>query len=449
MNARNNHLNRPWQRFSPIAAVAAGLFLAGLLLAAAAITSPSPTVLANSAPATPSSVSLTRADGAVTADWTADSAATKWHVAYSDDGGGSWHAPVDDNANVLTNTLTFNVDNSKSYIVGVRAGNNHGWSGWRNSPQAGPYTPSTPPATPGTITITRDDGTLDASWAAVAGAAKYHITYSNDNKQSWQAAPCGANCTGASITINNADNSKTYVVAVRAGNDAGWSGWRNSDPAGPYTTPPSAPESVTVTRADGTLTASWPAVSDATKYHITYSSDGKHSWNAASDSHASNSITIAAANGKTYHVAVRAGNDAGWSGWTNSAASVPTDPPGIIVQDTSGNAITALSISEGGEASYQVKLASQPAANVEVCIGLSVRDRNDSSITFKGEAEGTVAIKVPFTPDNWDTAQTVTLVAAEDDDDVNGVRDVINDTRDYVEYFSGSVWLAVTEVDND
>ena len=47
-----------------------------------------------------------------------------------------------------TNTLTFNADNAKSYMVGVRAGNDHGWSGWRNSPQAGPYTPPPPTPTP-------------------------------------------------------------------------------------------------------------------------------------------------------------------------------------------------------------------------------------------------------------------------------------------------------------
>ena len=148
-------------------------------------------------------------------------------------------------------------------------------------------------------------------------------------------------------------------------------------------------------------------------------------------------------------MAVRAGNSAGWSGWRNSAASAPTATPGIIVQDSSGNAITSLTVPEGGEATYQVKLASQPDAYVEICIGLSVRDRNDGSITFKGEPAGTVAVKVPFTPENWNTAQTVTLVAAEDDDSDNGVRDVINDTRDFVEYFSGAVWLEVTEIDND
>ena len=249
--------------------------------------------------------------------------------------------------------------------------------------------------------------------------------------------------------------------------------------------PPDTPSSVTVSRADGAITASGYAVSGATKYHITYSADGGGSWHAPVDNHrnwTSDSITFSADNSKTYIIGVRAGNDHGWSGWRNSASAgpyTPTQPTptptptpipptptptpipptptptptpapaaGIIVQDTSGNAITALSIPEGGEASYQVKLASQPAQAVEVCIGLSVRDNNDTDITFKGEASGVVSLYLNFTPENWNTAQTVTLVAAEDNDYADGARDLDHDTRTS-DYFGGTVWLAVTEIDND
>ena len=462
------------RRAAALLAIMAALLGVALLLAYAGV----PGAEAQSPPATPSSVTLTRADGTVTASWPAVSGATKYHVTYSSDNKQSWSATAGNHAGT---TITISgADNAKSYVVAVRAGNDAGqWSGWRNSDAIGPYTPDPtptptpdpdPPGTPSSVTVTRGDGTVTADWPDVSGATKYHVTYSTDNKQSWSLATSAR--PYSDITINGADNSKTYIVAVRAGNDAGWSGWRNSAPAAPYApeptptptptptpmptptptpqTAPGTPASVTVTRGDGTVTASWPAVSGATKYHITYSANGKRTWTAASDSHTGTTITINNANnGKTYYVAVRAGNSAGWSDWRNSPASAPITAPGIIVQDTSGNAITTLSVPEGGEASYQVKLATKPDAYVEICIGLSVRDRNDGSITFKGKPTGTVAIKVPFTPENWDTAQTVTLVAAEDDDAVNGVRDVINDTRDFVEYFSGAVWLEVTEVDND
>ena len=426
---------------------AAALLIAVLLLGSVGI----PAVGAQSPPSTPDSVTLARASGSVTASWPASVGATMYHITYSTDGRQSWTAASDNHTG--TSITISGADNAQSYIVAVRARNTAGWSGWRVSDAIAPVAAA--PGTPSSVTVTRGDGTVTASGYAVSSATQYHITYSSNGGYSWTAA--SSNHTGTSITITGADNSKSYIVAVRAGNSAGWSGWRNSASSGPYTapppppaTPPGTPSSVTVTRGDGTLTASWPAPDGATKYHITYSADGKRSWSAASGNHTGTSITFDANNGKTYHVAVRAGNSAGWSGWRNSPASEATEAPGIIVLDMDGNAITSMTVPEGGEASYQVRLATEPDLDyVEICIGLSVRDRNDSSITFKGEPAGTVAIKVPFTPDNWDTLQTVTLVAAEDDDDVNGVRDVINDTRDFVEYFSGAVWLAVTEIDND
>ena len=329
---------------------------------------------------------------------------------------------------------------------------------------------NSPPDTPSSVTVSRADGTIAASGYAVSGATKYHITYTDNGGQSWQLA--ALNHTADTITIN-VDNAKSYIVGVRAGNSTSWSGWRNSASAGPFTPnptptptptpapaqPPATPSTVSVTRADGTLTASGYTVANADTYHITYTDNGGQSWQLAALNHTEDTIIINVDNAKSYIVGVRAKNSAGGSGWRNSASASPFTPAptptptpapaaGIIVQDTSGNAITALSIPEGGEASYQVKLASQPAQAVEVCIGLSVRDNNDPDITFKGEASGVVALKLPFTPENWNTAQTVTLVAAEDDDYTDGARDLDHDTRTS-DYFAGTVWLAVTEIDND
>ena len=216
--------------------------------------------------------------------------------------------------------------------------------------------------------------------------------------------------------------------------------------------PPATPSSVTLTRADGTVTASWDAPAGATKYHVTYSTDGGGSWHAPVNDNTNvttSSLTFSADNAKSYIVGVRAGNDNGqWSGWRNSPSAGAYIPPerGIRVQDSNGNVITALTVPEGGEASYQVKLTAKPTEETKVCVYLSVRDKNDPDITFKGEAADVVAIDVVFTPDNWDTAQTVTLVAAEDDDYVNGARDSGLDARTY---YSGYVTLPVTEIDND
>ena len=104
-------------------AVMAVLLSAALLLAYAGV----PQAEAQSPPAKPASLTLSRADGTVTANWPAVNGVTKYHVTYTTNGGGSWHAPVDNHTDRQTNSITFNGDNSKTYIVGVRAGNNHGW----------------------------------------------------------------------------------------------------------------------------------------------------------------------------------------------------------------------------------------------------------------------------------------------------------------------------------
>ena len=184
-----------------------------------------------------------------------------------------------------------------------------------------------PPATPSAVDVARGDGTLTASWLAVTGADRYHVTYSTDGKKSWSLAALSH--PDASITFD-ADNAKTYVVGVRAGNANGWGGWQNSPAAGPWTPPPApaTPSSVSVTRSDGTLTASWPAVAGATAYHVTYSSDGGASWSLAALSHPQNSIDIGGAdNSSTYIVGVRARNVGGASGWRNSPAAGPYVPP--------------------------------------------------------------------------------------------------------------------------
>ena len=145
-------LNGYSTRRHTVALLAAMTVLLGgaLLLAYAG----APQADAQSAPGTPGSVSITRADGTVTASWDAPGGATKYHVTYTTDGGGSWHAPVDNHTDWQTNSLTFNADNPKTYIVGVRAGNSHGWSGWRNSPAAGPFVPTPTPTATSTPTAT-------------------------------------------------------------------------------------------------------------------------------------------------------------------------------------------------------------------------------------------------------------------------------------------------------
>ena len=173
-----------------------------------------------------------------------------------------------------------------------------------------------PPAAPGSVTLTRTGegfrgkGTLTADWPAVTGATKYQINYTADKGRTW--TPVAAEHTTNSITFD-IWNGYTYYVRVSAGNANGWSGWTSSAESAPIPAPLPphilpGPESVTVTRRDGTVIATWPAVAGALKYQIEYSDDLRgFNYYLVSDKHTSTRISFDADNSKPYTVAVRAG----------------------------------------------------------------------------------------------------------------------------------------------
>ena len=310
-----------------------------------------PAVEAQSAPGRPASVTVTRNGSTLTATWDAPAGATKYHVTYSADNGKSWAAAAgpDDGHSAATIDIT-GIDTGKSYIVGVRAGNEHGWSGWRNS---APNHPDGPPARPDYVSINRDDGAITASWNSIPGADKYHVTYSSDGKQSWSLA--AAAHTSTSIAIN-VENQHAYVVGVRAGkssgNDTLWGNWRNSPSSAPWVPadpPPSAPASVSLSRGCNQFSVSWSSVSGATGYDVNVSTNNRKSWKRALSNVTYTSWNFGKWNkNKTYTLAVRARNAAGESGWTNSAAAPP--PPCEVgnlravtgtTHGTAGGSITA------------------------------------------------------------------------------------------------------------
>jgi hypothetical protein len=89
------------------------------------------------------------------------------------------------------------------------------------------------------------------------------------------------------------------------------------------------------------------------------------------------------------------------------SVSMPPPPAGVIVTPTSGLVTTE----SGGTATFTVALASPPSANVTI------------PVTSDTPTEGTATpATLQFTPDNWRTAQTVT-VKGVDDQVADGPRD--------------------------
>ena len=110
---------------------------------------------------------------------------------------------------------------------------------------------------------------------------------------------------------------------------------------------------------------------------------------------------------------------------------------------------TALTVTEGdaGGASYTVKLTSQPAG--DVTIGISGHSGTD--LTLSGTT--LTSDELTFTTENWGTAQTVTVKAAED---VDAVADAvvtlvhaIGSANDSVYDALGDQSVTVTITEND
>jgi cellulose 1,4-beta-cellobiosidase len=96
---------------------------------------------------------------------------------------------------------------------------------------------------------------------------------------------------------------------------------------------------------------------------------------------------------------------------------------------------TALSVPEGGSATYAVRLAVRPTANVTVT---STAGSGDADLTITSGANLT------FTPNTWNTVQNVTVSAAEDNDTANGSRAITVASTGLT-----SVSVTATEADND
>ena len=109
------------------------------------------------------------------------------------------------------------------------------------------------------------------------------------------------------------------------------------------------------------------------------------------------------------------------------------DTPDIVLSET------GLTVTEGDAAgsSYTVKLATEPTGSVSVAI--TGHDGTDLSLD---------KTTLTFTVDNWNTAQTVTVKAGEDDDAANDTG-TLTHTASGGDYASVSNTLLVTLTDDD
>lgn len=123
----------------------------------------------------------------------------------------------------------------------------------------------------------------------------------------------------------------------------------------------------------------------------------------------------------------------------NLGASTQSAPVDITVTPDTGPSIVAapaaVNVPEGRTATVALRLSRQPSANVTVT---TARTSGDADLTVSA---GTSLV---FTPSNWNTAQNVTLAAAEDADSAAGVATFTASSAG-----QASATITATEADND
>ena len=152
-------------------------------------------------------------------------------------------------------------------------------------------------------------------------------------------------------------------------------------------------------------------------------------------------MTIAAAhdvdlvNGSAIFVHTAASDDPKYNGKVTdvTATEVEDDKASLVFSST------AVTVPEGGSATYTVKLSNQPSAGVTIWAFKTTGCDTDLTHTPAPRS---------FSTSNWNVAQTWTLSAAEDGDDLAGTC-TINHDADGAEYDALSVDLIATEGDND
>ena len=234
-----------------------------------------------------------------------------------------------------------------------------------------------------TVSAAEDDDAVDdtatlthsvSGYGSVSSAASVMVTVDDDET--------------AGITVSESD------LTIEEGEDGSYTVVLNTQPAG----------EVTVTVGGATVDITVDASS------LTFTTEN---WDTAQ------TVTVSAAedDDAVDDTATLTHSVSGYGSVTSAASVMVTvdddETAGITVSESD------LTIEEGEDGSYTVVLDTQPAGEVTVTVGGATVD-----ITVD-------ASSLTFTTENWDTAQTVTVSAAEDDDAVDDTATLTHSVSGY------------------
>ncbi len=291
-------------------------------------------------------------DGQVELSWTAPSSGTPptgYEFQRSSDGGTTWDPGWTSTGNGAVASYTVSgLTNNVGYLIEVRAVNNAGPSistgSWSGTPHGPPY------AVTG-LTGQAGVGFVVLSWTAPSSGdppTGYEYRQSADGGNAWgQWTSTG---TGTDAYVSGLTGGVEYTFQVRGVNDYGagspsgaWSGTPDGSPM--------APTGLTATGGDGYVDLTWTAPSSGippTGYEYRWSSDDGDSWywtwSSTGNGAATSTRVSDLENSVTYLFQVRANNEHGAGGASNTASATTFGPPEAvnILDATPGNGYVEL-----------------------------------------------------------------------------------------------------------
>ena len=335
--------------------------------------------------------------------------------------------------------------------------------------------PSSVPAAPTGLGGVVGDSKVTLSWdnpnnASITG---YDLSYSKVG-ESWSAwdGIDGATAATTSQPVTNLENGSQHRFRIRAMNSSGV-----SDPSAVFRATPKAavtstisvPSTLTVAEGAGTVTVTISAPGlenleyDTLTFNVSYGStastsdaDATGASDPASGDYDNDAVTLVTFSppDATKNIVIPITDDAvdeANETFTVTIAASGTLPEGFTLgnatttvtitdDDTAGVTVSTgtLTVAEGGSNTYTVVLDTQPTADVTVTMG---------------GASGDVSVQplsLTFTPQNYGTAQTVTVSAAEDPDATTDANVTLTHSASGGDYGSvdiAEVVVSVTEND--
>lgn len=389
-------------------------------------------------PPAPTSVVGTAGNAQVSLSWTAPvmdstyAAITGYKVEVKD--GNTWSTSIPNTASTTT-SATITKTNQSTYLVNgatytfrVSAINGAG-AGTASADSAGVTPFTVPDGVDGQSGVTTSlasgtTDTLNVSWTAPSDQGSPITEYEVQIAETPQAgkspvfgAPTGGTCatanvTATSCTISGLTQGSSYLIQIRAQNQAGWSSYGN-----PHTAtvpgPAGAPQNPTTTTGDGQVVFTWglpttwggPTPTAGFSYDVEQSSNGGNSWTNAGtvtipgpSFPSTSSVTITGlTNGTAYDFRVSAVTSYGNGAWATATSVTPSTVPGAPASVTATRGDTQVLLawtapaSNGGSAitdyEYEVSTDGGSTYATPVAIGSAA-----TSVTVSGLTNGTAYI---------------------------------------------------------